>query len=1005
MPPPPYPASLYTTQPKDTPSALQTLYGKKTAEKTSPLYPGSLYGEVQSATYLARLYGVKTRDGAGMWRKARLANTTVAKFKDATKLGVYNEEWVHEEGAAATIQRLFRHHKARTEQADERMWEAFKSVDEAHEWSTVNRMKKMQQLQNALCDIAGVSVSMERGLPAPKAFPCPTAASIKQMIEGFRKGDTLPMTDAISIVEAAMVLFSSEGTVMHICSERDTTIVVGDLHGSIPDLFHILDTYGLPGPETQLKYIFNGDLVDRGENSCEVLLVVLCLKLFVPESVFVNRGNHEDSEVNVFYGFVDECKQKYDFSFYRLCADLFDYLPLMTCLNREVLVLHGGLSSEEDVSLSEIAAFTRGPSFLTYRSDRQLQIIADTLWSDPNKYETATGTVINPRGKGCLFAYDVTESFLKQNGLKLLVRSHEEQKTGYRIHHKGLLVTIFSVSNYVGHGNGAAVLVFDADSSKPRVHKWNMSPDAKKKKSSNPKRMDSMSQYIEESIVEHSVPLLAYFENIDKRGTGFITVADWEQGMEDELRLPQLPPVVRTTLLAGVTRTHSMHVEVNYKKFISVHKVLHSKKVTAYGSKMKWHDEAVYELAASLGNEVDKFDAAFKQFDTSHTGSLSFQEFEVAVRKVCSLDMLSDYQVTTLAAVFDANGDGKIDHDEFVGRLSEVKQAKNEMQHIEWSTDRRQERLKELQQKLEKHGRPAVEAALKKHDINGDGRMNADELCHVLLEEFDIHYQNHLFKDLFGILGGDENSADDALKRTTKKSFPVTGVSIKRHTSNRRSMYLGYFGAFTEFEVTVECQGVEPWKVLHRYSNFVSLRDELGSNAPRNFPSSTFPLTSESARVARRRSLEHWLKEAVHLASKHRKMRNMLRVFLRVPFGDHDKYVCDRTTNGTISNANLLAGLCPQGRQATDVFAPVANVLISLLYKYRVELKHIFHVQDEDGTGQMDVEDFRATLVSLNDLEGHPLTRAQLDRTVQKMDKNRDGVIDYKELEAAVKNM
>ena len=36
-----------------------------------------------------------------------------------------------------------------------------------------------------------------------------------------------------------------------------------------------------------------------------------------------------------------------------------------------------------------------------------------------------TGLALSDRGAGCLFGEDVTDSFLSQNKLKLIVRSHE----------------------------------------------------------------------------------------------------------------------------------------------------------------------------------------------------------------------------------------------------------------------------------------------------------------------------------------------------------------------------------------------------------------------------------------------------------------------------------------------------------------------------------------------------------------------------------------------------
>ena len=54
-------------------------------------------------------------------------------------------------------------------------------------------------------------------------------------------------------------------------SERQ--IIVGDTHGQLQDVLHILITHGKPS--TTNRYIFNGDIADRGPDAIEILVLAI----------------------------------------------------------------------------------------------------------------------------------------------------------------------------------------------------------------------------------------------------------------------------------------------------------------------------------------------------------------------------------------------------------------------------------------------------------------------------------------------------------------------------------------------------------------------------------------------------------------------------------------------------------------------------------------------------------------------------------------------------------
>jgi len=260
-------------------------------------------------------------------------------------------------------------------------------------------------------------------------------------------------------------------------------ILVGDLHGQLADCLWIFYKLGVPSPTN--RYLFNGDICDRGEHAVEIWALLFVFMAVWPESVYAHRGNHEDRLLNMDFncgGFYDEVLNKYGRfgngpMIYEKFARIFAKLPLASAIDGQVFVVHGGLSRGPPGSFLRLLRQNRSrapevPAASAAASAADLAFV-DAMWADPQDHP---GSSPNPRGPGLSsFGPDVTEKFLKETGYALVVRSHQvpPNNDGFFVHHNGKLLTVFSASNYCGlSGNQGAVLVLKGDSSVEAVRHW-----------------------------------------------------------------------------------------------------------------------------------------------------------------------------------------------------------------------------------------------------------------------------------------------------------------------------------------------------------------------------------------------------------------------------------------------------------------------------------------------------------------------------------------------------
>ena len=141
------------------------------------------------------------------------------------------------------------------------------------------------------------------------------------------------------LVEEAHKNFAKESALINLDFEEGIdTVVVGDIHGQFRDLLLIFRKFGRPG--VVKRYIFNGDIVDRGPRSVACWLFICALKISCPQCLFVTRGNHESRTVSrLTSSFASECANNYSEEFFMQCQRTFDELPLAYVLNKTVFVI------------------------------------------------------------------------------------------------------------------------------------------------------------------------------------------------------------------------------------------------------------------------------------------------------------------------------------------------------------------------------------------------------------------------------------------------------------------------------------------------------------------------------------------------------------------------------------------------------------------------------------------------------------------------------------------
>eukprot|EP01065_Artemidia_motanka_P038283 TRINITY_DN47142_c0_g1_i1.p1 TRINITY_DN47142_c0_g1~~TRINITY_DN47142_c0_g1_i1.p1 ORF type:complete len:498 (+),score=142.88 TRINITY_DN47142_c0_g1_i1:64-1494(+) len=305
-----------------------------------------------------------------------------------------------------------------------------------------------------------------------------------------------PVNSVLRLTEWAD-LMSSFGAV---CSEEDgcpvITVtdlplrVVGDIHGQLADFIHHVLGGVLRKQDQVSRWLFLGDLVDRGPHGAECLAIVALMKVLYPQYVTVLRGNHEDAPVTFVYGFWQECDFKFpgaDGAAWYAANIAFTNMPVAAVVQhpdgRKFWCCHGGLSPHllkgdpvEAVNAAQRRKYgqQRMSSFITefeqsapspLSCPSTTGLIEGLLWSDPSDSDGSDlhGFAPNERGAGCLWREDISEQFCQQNGFEFVCRAHQMMEVGHQWSHNKRVLTLFSAPDYCDCANKGATLCVGPD--------------------------------------------------------------------------------------------------------------------------------------------------------------------------------------------------------------------------------------------------------------------------------------------------------------------------------------------------------------------------------------------------------------------------------------------------------------------------------------------------------------------------------------------------------------
>ncbi len=235
-------------------------------------------------------------------------------------------------------------------------------------------------------------------------------------------------------------------------------LIIGDIHGDFYSLYRIVQPFFDGKVDTLL---FLGDYVDRGDNNLLTIIFLLSMVVTWPDRIILLRGNHEDLEINHFFGFYQELQTFYPFysefeKVIEIFNEIYDYMSLIAVTPQNSVCMHAGLPKNftqmkifHDIPKPHSLIEGNLTSENLEQSNQFLDAFFQVRWNDPTEKPLNNANEKSYHGY-YYYSFEEVKIFLNRNKKMRIIKSHEPHRGGFQDLFKHHLLHIFSNEPYRG---------------------------------------------------------------------------------------------------------------------------------------------------------------------------------------------------------------------------------------------------------------------------------------------------------------------------------------------------------------------------------------------------------------------------------------------------------------------------------------------------------------------------------------------------------------------------